>query len=232
METDEEDTHTRLQRLKLDVIGPIVTNHAGSVLKDMGDGFLAVFDSPSRAVQCAVALQTARVDQAADYPPERRIVFRLGLNICEAIVEVGDVFGDGVNIAARLQAYAEPGDIVLAAPLAELVQRQLEAMNTFDLGELQLRNINRPVRALGVRVGSLRNLTAPPPTGTSAAGADPPNAALCQRAGDTWTMDERLMGSASHTPLAAITVAPRKAAGVGTSPKTGNAIPAASNSLE
>lgn len=162
MEVNEDDTHSRLQQLKANVIRPIVTDHAGVVVKDTGDGFLATFDAPDLAIRSAIALQTTLVEDAASFPPERRIVFRLGLNISEVIVESGDVFGDGVNVAARLQTYAEPGDIVVTDELARLAPGVL-GDSAFDMGELQLRHITRPIHARGIRIGSVRNLAASAP---------------------------------------------------------------------
>jgi adenylate cyclase len=164
MEADEDDTHSRMLQLNADVIRPIVAGHDGQLVKHTGDGFLAAFDAPIPAIRSAIALQTKLVEGAAAFPPERRIVFRLGLNICEAIIEVDDIFGDGVNVAARLQAYAEPGDIIMTAELARLAPSELAAAGSFDLGELQLRNISRAIHAFGIRIGSMRNLAAPAPT--------------------------------------------------------------------
>ena len=167
MESDEDDTHSRMQQLKVDVIGPILAEHGAILVKETGDGFLAAFDTPADAVQSAIALQMTLLENASGFPPERRIIFRLALNICEVIVEVDDIYGDGVNIAARLQSYAEPGDIIMTAGLADLAPRELASLNTFDMGELHLKNISRAVRALGIRIGSLRNLAAPAPWRTA-----------------------------------------------------------------
>jgi adenylate cyclase len=162
MEADEDDTHARLQHLKTSVIRPMLADFAGVVVKDTGDGFLATFDAVEPAIRSAVALQTRLADDAASFPPERRIIFRLSLNLCEAIVEAGDIFGDGVNVAARLQACAEPGDIIMTDAIARVLPRGLEG-DTFDMGALQLRNIRRAIRAHGIRVGSLRKLAASAP---------------------------------------------------------------------
>jgi adenylate cyclase len=161
METDEDDTHSRMQQINAEVIGPILAEHAGSLVKETGDGFLATFDTPTLAIRSAIALQTALIKRASGFPPERRIIFRLALNICDVIIEDSDIYGDGVNITARLQTYAEPGDIIMTAVLAQLASRELISFNTFDLGELHLKNISRAIHAFGVRIGSLHNLTAP-----------------------------------------------------------------------
>lgn len=160
MEIDEDDTYSRMTQLQSELIRPKLLDHAGVLLKNTGDGFLAIFDSSTLAVRCAIELQTALVEDAAGFPPDRRIVYRLALNLCELIVEANDVFGDGVNVAARLQAYAEPGDIIVTAELAKVEALELASAATFDLGELHLKNIGRAVHAVGIRIGSKRNLAA------------------------------------------------------------------------
>jgi len=163
MEADEDDTHSRMLQLNADIVRPTLADHDGLLVKYTGDGFLAAFEAPGAAIRSAIALQTRLVESAAAFPPERRIVFRVGMNICETIVEVDDIYGDGVNVAARLQAYAEPGDIILTAELARLAPDELAMVRTFDMGELQLRNISRAIRATGIRIGSTHNLSAPAP---------------------------------------------------------------------
>jgi adenylate cyclase len=161
MEVDQEDTHARLKQLRAQILDPVVAEHSGRIFKNTGDGFLAAFDQAPEAARCAIAMQTGLIDEAARFPPERRIVFRMGLTAGDAIIEDGDVFGEGVNVAVRLQTYAEPGDVVMSATVAEQAADALGGMPTFDLGDLHLKNITRPVHAIGVRIGSLRNLAAP-----------------------------------------------------------------------
>jgi len=161
MEADQEDTHARLKQLRAQILDPAVAEHSGRIFKNTGDGFLAAFDQAPGAVRCAVAMQTDLIDQATRFPPERRIVFRMGVNLADAIMEDGDVFGEGVNVAARLQTYAEPGDVVMSAQVAEQAVDAIGGMSTFDLGDLHLKNITKPVHAIGLRIGSLRNLSAP-----------------------------------------------------------------------
>lgn len=163
MELDEEDTHARLGQLRTRLLEPAVTGAGGRVVKYTGDGFLAAFDTAPQAVRCAIEMQKGLVDEAVKFPPERRIVFRMGVNVADTIVEDGDIFGEGVNIAARLQAYAEPGDVVMTTAVAEQAPDALRNAPTFDLGDLHLKNIQKPVHAIGVRIGSLRNLTAAAP---------------------------------------------------------------------
>src|SRR6185312_6366682 len=133
----------------------------GRIVKDTGDGFLATFDAATPAVRAATALQHRLVAAASRFPPERRILFRIALNLCDVIVEAGDVYGDGVNIAARLQAFVEPGDIAVTAPLAESATEELAALDTFAMGTLHFKHIGRPVPAMGIRIGSLRNVAGP-----------------------------------------------------------------------
>ncbi len=163
MEADQEDTHARVTQLRTRLLEPAVTSRGGRVVKYTGDGFLAAFDTAPHAVGCAIAMQNGLLDEALKFPPERRITFRMGLNVTQAIVENNDIFGEGVNIAARLQAYAEPGDVVMTSAAAEQAEDTLKSARTFDLGDLHLKHIRKPVHAIGVRIGSLRNLTAAAP---------------------------------------------------------------------
>ena len=163
MEADQEDTHARVTQLRTRLLEPAVTSRGGRVVKYTGDGFLAAFDTAPHAVGCAIAMQNGLLDEALKFPPERRITFRMGLNVTDAIVDNNDIFGDGVNIAARLQAYAEPGDVVMTSAVAEQAEDTLRNARTFDLGDLHLKHIRRPVHAIGVRIGSLRNLAAVAP---------------------------------------------------------------------
>ncbi len=115
MEADEEDTHARLMRLRLELLEPTVTEHSGRVVKNTGDGFIAIFADVVEATRCAAALQQTLTTLGTREPPDRRIAFRIGLNLCDTIIEADDVYGEGVNVAARLQAYAEPGGGVCGA---------------------------------------------------------------------------------------------------------------------
>src|SRR5215471_20824970 len=109
MGADEEGTHERLQAHHRELIDPKVGEHSGRIVKKTGDGMLAEFPSVVDAVHCAAELQRAMIDREAGVPEDRRIRFRIGINLGDVIVEDDDIFGDGVNVAARLEALAEPG---------------------------------------------------------------------------------------------------------------------------
>ncbi len=158
MELDETSIHAELMHLMSEIVTPIVAEHGGWIVKGTGDGFLASFDEAASGVRCAILLQNRLAERAALFPPDRRILYRMGLNYCDTIVEADDIYGEGVNLAARLQAYAEPGDIVLEGSMASMVEAELAHQTTFDLGELHLKNISRRVKATGVRIGTLRGL--------------------------------------------------------------------------
>jgi adenylate cyclase len=145
METHEVDTHVRLMQLRSEVLQPGVTSQGGVIVKNTGDGFLATFDSARDATRCALSLQEAVATRTASLPADQRISFRMGLNAADIILEDHDVYGDGVNIAARLQAYAPSGGVVVSSAVAEQLGNDL-AVNVIDLGDLRLRNIARPVR--------------------------------------------------------------------------------------
>jgi adenylate cyclase len=154
MEADEEDTHERLMQIRLDLLEPRVIEHSGRIIKNTGDGFIAMFDGAVEATHCAIGLQQELLALGAAELPDRRITFRIGINLCDVIVDAGDVFGEGVNVAARLQSYAEPGDIIISARVAEKVATELEKFQMQDLGDLHLRHISQPVRAFNLRIGS------------------------------------------------------------------------------
>jgi TolB-like protein/class 3 adenylate cyclase len=160
MGADEEGTHERLKAHFAELIHPRIEEHRGRVVKNTGDGFLAEFASVVDAVRCAVELQREMIARNAAVPAERRIEFRMGINLGDIIIEEGDIFGDGVNIAARLEALAEPGGICLSAAAHEQVRDRL-GLAFDDLGDKQVKNIARPVRVYRVTLKS--PLLNPPP---------------------------------------------------------------------
>jgi TolB-like protein/class 3 adenylate cyclase len=150
MGADEEGTHERLKAHLRDLVDPKVKEHGGRIVKNTGDGFLAEFASVVGAVRCAAEIQRGMVDRNADQPADRSIEFRIGINLGDVIAEADDIFGDGVNIAARIEALAEPGGICVTRVVRDQVRDRLDY--TFeDLGEQQVKNIARPVRTYRVR---------------------------------------------------------------------------------
>jgi TolB-like protein/class 3 adenylate cyclase len=146
MHDDEEATHARFTGLLKDAIEPAIAEHGGRIVKSTGDGFLAEFPSAVEAVRAAVQFQTRIKELTMAEVEDRRIVFRVGVNIGDVIVEPHDIFGDGVNIAARLEGIAEPGGICISASAYEQVRGKVPVEFT-DLGEQTLKNIARPIRA-------------------------------------------------------------------------------------
>lgn len=145
METNEAGTLDRLKALRRHVIDPKIAQFGGRIVKLMGDGMLAEFPSVIDAVQCAVELQRATADHEASTSEDSRIRCRIGVNLGDMIVDDDDLYGDGVNIAARLQELAEPGGISISGKVQQEVQGKLDV--TFDdTGEQQVKNIARPVR--------------------------------------------------------------------------------------
>jgi class 3 adenylate cyclase len=143
---DEEGTLARLRALRRKVIDPEIGGHRGRIVKTTGDGLLIEFASVVDAVRCAVAVQRTMA-AAIPGPPERRIQYRVGINVGDVLADGDDILGDSVNIAARLEAIAEPGGISAAA--YEQVRGKL-AIAVADMGEQDLKNIARPVRAYRV----------------------------------------------------------------------------------
>lgn len=149
MHNDEEATHARLTALLADTVKPAIVDHGGRVVKNTGDGLLAEFPSAVEAVRAAVQFQT-RVDELTTGDgKDQRIAFRVGINIGDVIAEPDDIFGDGVNIAARLESIAEPGGICISVSAYDQVRGKV-GVEFADLGEQNLKNIDRPVRAYAV----------------------------------------------------------------------------------
>jgi len=145
---DEEGTLARLRALRREVIDPEIAAHRGRIVKTTGDGLLTEFASVVDAVRCAVALQR-RIAPAADEPAERRIQYRVGINVGDVVADADDIFGDSVNIAARLEGIAEPGGICLSAAAYEQIRGKLD-IAVDDMGEQDLKNIARPLRTYRV----------------------------------------------------------------------------------
>src|SRR6266478_1244408 len=149
MGADEEGTHERLRAHIGQLVDPKIKGHRGRTVKNTGDGLLAEFASVVDAVRCAVEVQREMIARNAAAPAERRIEFRMGINVGDIIIEDGDIFGDGVNIAARLEALAEPGGICLSAAAHEQVRDRLDIAFD-DMGDQQVKNITRPVRVYSI----------------------------------------------------------------------------------
>lgn len=150
MHHDEEATHAKLTALLTDVVDPAIAEHGGHLVKNTGDGFLAEFPSAVEAVRAAVQFQTRIHEFSAGDPEDRRIAFRVGINIGDVIVEPNDIFGDGVNIAARLESIAEPGGICISSAAYDQVRSKV-GVEFADLGEQNLKNIALPVRAYALQ---------------------------------------------------------------------------------
>ena len=173
---DEERTLARLRALRSDLIDPTIAEHHGGVVKRTGDGFIVEFRSVVEAVRCATEFQSAMVDRNAGVPPEHRIEFRIGIHLGDVVEESdGDLMGEAVNIAARLEGICEPGGICLSGAAYEHVRERVK--ETFaDLGEKVLKNITRPVRVYAVQAG-MRS-PASPPLASDGRDAGPPRLSI------------------------------------------------------
>jgi TolB-like protein/class 3 adenylate cyclase/Tfp pilus assembly protein PilF len=150
MEADEEGTLERLKTLRREVIDPKIKEHYGRIVKTTGDGLLAEFGSTVDALRCASAVQAELAERNATAVPEDRIEWRIGIHQGDIVVEDGDIFGDGVNIAARLEGLAPPGGVCVSARVQEDVAGKID-LAFQDLGEQQLKNIARPVHVYAIR---------------------------------------------------------------------------------
>ncbi len=150
---DEERTLARIRGLRSDLLDPTIAAHRGRVFKRTGDGSIAEFRSVVDAVRCAIEVQTGLIERNAGVPPDRRIEYRIGVHLGDVVEESdGDLMGDGVNIAARLEGVAKPGAICLSEQAYWQVKGRLDLKVT-DLGATQLKNIAEPIRVYSLEVG-------------------------------------------------------------------------------
>jgi len=163
MGSDEAGTLARLRTHRRELIDPKIADHRGRVVKTTGDGILIEFPSVVEAVSCAVAVQRGMAERNAAAPEHQRIVFRVGINLGDIIIDGDDIHGDGVNVAARLEGVAEPGAICVSGIVHDQVRDKLD-LAFEDMGEQALKNIARPLRVFAIRLGSEAVTTlAPPP---------------------------------------------------------------------
>ena len=153
MGADETGTLERLKSLRKELVQPKITAHGGRIVKLMGDGLLAEFPSVVEAVQCASDIQQAMADREPEISDDRRIRLRVGINLGDIIVEGSDIYGDGVNVAARLEGLADPGGICISGPAFDTVDGKLD-LAFESVGEQQVKNIAKPVRIYRLASGS------------------------------------------------------------------------------
>jgi adenylate cyclase len=171
MEADEAGTLARLRTHRLELIDPAIAKNNGRIIKTTGDGMLVEFQSVASAVQCAVEIQRRMARRNADVPPSRWIRFRIGINLGDVIIERDDIFGDGVNVAARLQTLAEPGGICVSRAVRDQVQVGDRFDVDFeDLGEQSVKNIARPIRVFRIVLHDAADALAGPGSETTTAG--------------------------------------------------------------
>jgi adenylate cyclase len=157
MGADEEGTHERLRMHLRQLVDPKIREHKGRIVKNTGDGLLAEFASVVDAVRCAAAVQRGMIDSEPQVPDERCIRFRIGVNLGDVIAEDNDIFGDGVNVAARLEALAEPGGICISRTVRDQIRDKLP-YSFEDRGEQSVKNIARPVRVYALRPEAVAEL--------------------------------------------------------------------------
>src|SRR6266849_5842038 len=150
MGADEEGTLARLKAHRRELIDPKISEHRGRIVKTTGDGMLVEFSSVVDAVRCAVEVQREMALRNASVPATRSIEFRMGINLGDIIIDEHDIYGDGVNVAARLEALAEPGGVLVSRTVRDHVRDKLDFAFE-DLGEQRVKNIARPVRVYRVR---------------------------------------------------------------------------------
>ena len=160
MGADEEGTLERLKALRRELVDPKIAMHNGQLVKTIGDGLLVEFGSVVDALRCAAEVQREMTERNATVSAETRIEFRIGINVGDVVVEDGDIFGDGVNVAARLEGLAQPGGICVSARVQEDAAGKLD-LPFEDMGEQQLRNIARSVRVYRISIGGSTSVKPP-----------------------------------------------------------------------
>src|SRR5947209_15916737 len=173
MGADEMGTLTALKSHRRELVDPAIAEHRGRIVKTTGDGMLMEFASVVDAVSCAVHMQRAMAARNADVPQDKRIVFRIGINLGDIIIDGDDIFGDGVNIAARLETLCEPGGVCISRAANDQIRDKL-SLSFADLGEQAVKNISRAVGVFGLTskdIEALRAWTATAPAETIEAAA-------------------------------------------------------------
>jgi class 3 adenylate cyclase len=154
MGLDEEGTHEQLKAHRRELFDPKITEHRGRIVKTTGDGLLVEFASVIDAVRCAVEVQRGMAERNADLDPDRRLDFRIGINLGDIIIDGDDIYGDGVNVAARLEGLAEPGGIYVSRVVRDQVRDKLD-FGFEDMGAQSVKNISRPIRVHRVQIAGM-----------------------------------------------------------------------------
>src|ERR1700741_3450041 len=149
MQLDEEGTHIRVKRTERELIEPTIAEHHGKLVKTTGDGFIAIFDSPVEAVRCSIVIQQNLVGRNAALPQDYWMEYRIGVNLGDVIIERDDIYGDGVNVASRLEGLAEPGQVYISGGIYEQIKHKL-VCGYESLGDRKVKNITDPVRVYRV----------------------------------------------------------------------------------
>jgi adenylate cyclase len=158
MERDDTGTFSRLRTIRDEVADPAIVSHGGRIVKTAGDGLLAEFPSALSALRTAVQVQREMAARNADVPAGSRIEYRIGINLGDVMVDGSDIAGDGINVASRLEALCEPGGICVSGSVREQVHGTVD-VGFEDIGEQQVKNITRPIRAFAVRFGGADGAT-------------------------------------------------------------------------
>lgn len=149
MQLDEEGTHTRVKRTERDLIEPTIAEHHGKLVKTTGDGFIAMFDSPVEAVRCSIVIQQNMIGRNAAIARDHWIEYRIGVNLGDVIIESDDIYGDGVNVASRLEGIAAPGDVFISGGIYEQIKHKM-VCGYESLGDKKVKNITDPIRVYRV----------------------------------------------------------------------------------
>src|SRR5229473_3601765 len=152
MGADEEGTLAHLKSFRKTLVDPTIAEHRGRIVKTTGDGMLVEFASAVDAARCAIKIQRSMAEQNADAPQDNRIKFRMGVHVGDIIIDDNDIFGDGVNIAARLEGIAEPGGVCISDDAHRQIRGKVDIAFE-DMGSQTLKNIAEPMRVWRMRIG-------------------------------------------------------------------------------
>jgi adenylate cyclase len=177
MGADEEGILARLKAARNSLVDPTVAVHRGRIVKTTGDGMLIEFASAVDAVRCAIEMQRALAEQNAALPEIRRLEYRIGIHVGDIIVDENDIFGDSVNIAARLEGIAEPGGVCISDDAQRQIRGKVDAAFE-DMGPQNLKNIAEPTRAWRLRINASGSAAAPIETAQALALPDKPSIAV------------------------------------------------------
>ncbi len=203
MDYDEEDTHARVRRIQRDVIEPTITEHYGRLIKTTGDGFVAIFDSPLESVRCSIVIQQNLSGLNAGLEKDQWIEYRIGVNLGDVIIEDDDIYGDGVNVASRIERMTDPGQVYISGGIYEQIKNKLVCGYEL-LGDRKVKNITDPVKNLPCPSGPGCTQDPKATDQCSGCGVRPAVARACKRSGLVLDAETQTGGVGTGSSIVAV----------------------------